>query len=298
MALPRTVKIVEVSPRDGLQNEPELVPTGAKIELINMLSASGLKVIEAGSFVSPKLLPQLADTAKVLAGIEQYPDVLYPVLVPNKKGFDRALAAQATSIAVFTTPSETFSIKNTNATIKESMTRTAEVIKLAKSHGFFVRAYLSCVLGCPYEGKISPRKVADLVKVLSELGADEISLGDTIGIGTPKSTSQLLEVVLSTMSVENVAVHFHDTYGMALANIYAALLMGVQTIDASVGGLGGCPYAKGATGNVATEDVVYMLSRMDIDTHVNLDKLIDAAQFITQILGRPSQARITQIKSL
>jgi len=292
MGLPKRVEIVEVSPRDGLQNETQTVPTPIKIEFINQLADTGLRVIEVTSFVSPKWIPQLADGREVFQGITQKPGVRYPVLVPNTKGLENALACGVKEIAVFTTPSEQFSQKNTNCSAAESLERIAEVMKVAKTRQLRVRAYLSCVLGCPYEGEILPEKVAALATQLVTMGCDEISLGDTIGIGTPVKTAQLLETVCRQVPPQQLAVHFHDTYGQALANIYVALEHGIAVIDCSVAGLGGCPYAKGATGNVATEDVVYMLNGMGIETGVDLKKLISVGRFISQQLNRQPQSKV------
>jgi len=292
MTVPSNVKIVEVSPRDGLQNESQIIPTNIKIDLINRLSDTGLSVIEATSFVSPKWIPQLADGAEVFQGIEKKPGVIYPVLVPNLKGLENALAVGVTDIAVFTTPSEQFSQKNTHCSVAESMERIKEVMVLAKKNKLRVRAYLSCVLGCPYEGEIAPAKVALLAKQLLDLGCQEISLGDTIGVGTPLKTKKLLELVSKQIPIKQIAVHFHDTYGQALANIFAALELGIAIIDSAVSGIGGCPYAKGATGNVATEDVVYMLHGMGIKTGVDLEKLILVGRFISQQLNQPSHSKV------
>lgn len=294
MTFPTSVQIVEVGPRDGLQNEKEIIPVDVKVELISRLAAAGLSVIEAGSFVSPKWVPQLADGAQVLAKLPTSTMVRYPVLVPNLKGFDLAMSAGAKEIAVFTTPSELFSKKNTNCTVEESVARIGEVIIAAKEHNLRVRAYLSCVLGCPYEGKMSPVKVADLAKSVYDMGADEVSLGDTIGVGTPLQAKIMIESVAEHVPLSRLAVHFHDTFGQALANIYAALEMGIAIVDSSVAGLGGCPYAKGATGNVATEEVVYMLNGMGIETGVDLQKLIDAGRYVMAHLGRESASRLTK----
>lgn len=292
MSFPTNVTIVEVSPRDGLQNEAIIIPTAIKIALIDQLADTGLRVIEAASFVSPKWVPQFADAQEVLQGIHKKDGVCYPVLVPNLKGFDLARAAQATDIAVFATASEQFALRNTNCTVAESLQRIAEVVAAARLHNIKVRAYLSCVLGCPYEGEIAPNKTAELAAELMQLGCYEISLGDTIGVGTPLKTQRLLEVVSKKVPVNQLAVHFHDTYGQALANIYAALTFGVATIDSSVAGIGGCPYAKGATGNVATEDVVYLLNGMGIHTGVDLPKLIKVGRFISAQLGRIPQSKV------
>ena len=284
--------IVEVSPRDGLQNEAVFVPTDIKISFINKLSQTGLKVIEATSFVSPKRIPALADGAAVLHGITKTPGVRYPVLVPNVQGFEAALAAGADEIAIFTTPSEAFSQKNTHCSVEESLTRMQSVTALAKQHRLRVRAYVSCVLGCPYEGEISPEKVRDLSATLLAMGCDEISLGDTIGVGTPLATKALLNCVQTAVPIDQIAVHFHDTYGQALVNIYAALECGVSIIDSSVAGIGGCPYAKGAAGNVATEDVVYLLNGLGIQTGVDLNALVDAGRFIAAYLNHLPFSRV------
>ncbi len=292
MSFPTFVKMVEVSPRDGLQNEATLVPADIKIAFINALSDTGLSVIEATSFVSAKWVPQLADNLSVFQGITQKKGVSYPVLVPNLAGFKAALAAGVKEVAVFTTPSEQFSQHNTNCTVAESVARIAEVITAAQANNIRVRGYLSCVLGCPYEGEISPYAVADLAEKLLQLGCYEISLGDTIGVGTPAKTKILLETVKKKIPVEQLAVHFHDTYGQALANIYVALECGVHVVDSSVSGLGGCPYAKGATGNVASEDVLYLLNGLGIETGVDLKKLVSAGQYISNYLQKQSQSKV------
>lgn len=292
MTFPKHVKIVEVSPRDGLQNETSIISTNIKIDFIDRLSETGLSAIEVTSFVSPKWIPQLADAKDVLAGIQKKPGLNYSVLVPNVKGLEHAMAAGAQEIAVFTTPSEAFAMKNTNCTVPESIERIRGVIETAKKHTIPVRAYLSCVLGCPYEGEISPDKVAALAEMLYAMGCDEISLGDTIGVGTPIKTQQMLIQVAKRVPLACLAVHFHDTYGQALANIYAALELGVATIDASVAGLGGCPYANGASGNVATEDVVYMLNGMNIETGIDLNKLVEVGRYICAQLGQQPQSKV------
>ncbi|KAG2559904.1 hypothetical protein PVAP13_8KG011900 [Panicum virgatum] len=282
--LPSFVKIVEVGPRDGLQNEKGNVPTSVKIQLIHKLVAAGLSVVEATSFVSPKWVPQLADAKEVLKGIQQMPNVRYPVLTPNLRGFEAAVAAGAKEIAVFASASESFSKSNINCTIEESLVRYRDVTAAAKKHGLLIRGYVSCVIGCPVEGAIDPSKVAYVAKELYNMGCSEISLGDTIGVGTPVA---MLEAVMSFVPVDKIAVHFHDTYGQALANILVSLQMGISIVDSSVSGLGGCPYAKGATGNVATEDVVYMLHGLGIETNVDLNKLMEAGNYISKHLGRP-----------
>lgn len=293
MTLPKKVKLVEVGPRDGLQNEKIIVPASVKIDFINQLSDTGLSVIEATSFVSPKWIPQLADHKEVFQGIIQKEKVSYPVLVPNIKGFENALASGVREIAVFTTPSESFSRHNTNTTVAESLQNISEIITAAKANQIRVRGYLSCVLGCPYEGNIAPNAVAEMAEKLIALGCYEISLGDTIGVGTPGKTDYLLKKVIEKIPREKIAVHFHDTYGQALTNIYVALLNGVSVIDSSVAGLGGCPYAAGASGNVASEDVLYMLNGLDIETGVDLNKLIAAGRFITNALGKSVQSKVS-----
>ena len=294
MAIPKRVKMVEVGPRDGLQNEATPVPAAVKIELIRRLADAGLPVVEAGAFVSPKWVPQMADSAEVLRGIARKPGVSYPVLVPNMKGLEAALAAGAEEIAVFTAASETFSQKNTNCSIAEGLARFREVCAAAGRQRLKVRGYVSCVLGCPYEGEVPPEGVADVAERLAELGCYEVSLGDTIGTGTPGKTQAMIEAVSRRVPVERLAGHFHDTYGQALANCYAALECGVAALDSSVAGLGGCPYAKGATGNVASEDLLYMLDGLGIETGVSLARLIDAGAFISGFLGREPGSRVAR----
>lgn len=291
MQWPTRVKMVEVGPRDGLQNEPEIVPAQIKIGLIDRLSEAGLPVIEATSFVSPKWVPRMADAAQVMAGIRRRNGVRYPVLVPNMKGLEGALAANADEIAVFAAATETFSQKNTNCSIAESFERFAPVAKMALDHGLRVRGYISVVLGCPYEGEVAPQAVADVARRLLDLGCYEVSFGDTVGAGTPGKTRRVIEAIATHVALDKLAGHFHDTYGQAVANIYAALEMGVAVFDSSVAGLGGCPYSPGATGNVATEDVLYLLQGLGIETGVDMDKLLDAAQYICDFLGRPSASR-------
>ncbi|CAI5695259.1 unnamed protein product [Oreochromis niloticus] len=293
-ALPGKVKIVEVGPRDGLQNEKTLVPTEAKIKLINMLSDSGLSVIEATSFVSPKWVPQMADQVEVMKGISRKPGVTYQVLTPNLQGFQAAVKAGAPEVAIFGAASELFSKKNINCSVDESLQRFDEVMKAAKEAGMPVRGYVSCVVGCPYEGKVAPEKVAHVAKRLYSMGCYEISLGDTIGVGTPGSMAQMLEAVTKEVPVSALAVHCHDTYGQALANILVALQMGISVVDSSVAGLGGCPYAQGASGNVSTEDVVYMLHGLGIETGVDLSKLMDAGAFICRTLNRKTSSKVAQ----
>lgn len=294
MTMPNKVKIVEVGPRDGLQNEKTIITAKTKIQFIDKLSDTGLKVIEATSFVSPKWVPQLADSSEVFSGIQKKSGVRYPVLIPNVKGLESALAVGVKDIAVFTTPSEMFSQKNTNCTVAESIERIAEIIKAAKPHQLTVRGYLSCVLGCPYEGDIAPEKVAELAEKLLQLGCHEISLGDTIGVGTPLKTKKLIERVAKRVPLKQLAVHFHDTYGQALANIFASLECGISIVDSSVAGLGGCPYAKGASGNVATEDVVYMLNGMGIETGVDLEQLIAVGNEIAKKLGCETMSKVSR----
>jgi hydroxymethylglutaryl-CoA lyase len=295
MTYPKKVRIVEVGPRDGLQNEKSTVSVETKVALIDKLSASGLRSIEAGAFVSPKWVPQMADTDKVYAAISKKPGVSYPVLVPNAKGMEAAIAAGVEEIAVFAAASETFSQKNINCSIAESIERFRPVVDEAKKHGIKVRGYVSCVLGCPYEGEIKPEAVVKVAKTLHEMGCYEISLGDTIGTGTPEKTRLLLQAVKKEVPVAALAVHFHDTYGQALANILVALEEGISVVDSAAGGLGGCPYAKGATGNVATEDVLYMLNGMDIDTGVSLEKVAEAGRFIADALQRPLVSKVGQV---
>ncbi|MGH8771528.1 MAG: hydroxymethylglutaryl-CoA lyase [Burkholderiales bacterium] len=291
MTFPKRVKIIEVGPRDGLQNEATTVPTQVKIELIKRLVDSGLKVVEAGSFVSPKWVPQMADSAEVLAVLPRKPGVRYPVLVPNMQGLEAALAAGAQEVAIFAAATETFSKKNINCSIDESIDRFFPICEAVLGEGIRVRGYISCVLGCPYEGEVDAQRVAILAQVLFDMGCYEISLGDTIGVGTPLKTKRLIEAVSERVPVQNLAGHFHDTYGQALANIFASLECGVAVFDSSVAGLGGCPYAPGATGNVATEDVLYMLDGMGIETGVDMQKLIAAGQYICDQLARPTNSK-------
>ncbi len=294
-ALPEAVKVVEVGPRDGLQNEQQIVPAAVKIEFIERLATAGLRTIEATSFVSPRWIPQLADAEEVMQGIRPRGGTRYPVLVPNEKGMQRALAAGASEIAVFTAASETFNRKNINAGIDESLARFEPVAALARQHDIAMRGYISCVLGCPYEGKIDPQNVVRVARALEALGCYEVSLGDTIGVGTPVESRKLVEEVARVVALERLAVHFHDTRGQALANIYACLETGVQVVDASVSGLGGCPYAGGATGNVATEDLVYMLHGLEISTGIDLDALLDAGEFINDALDRQPASKLGRI---
>ena len=285
------VTIVEVGPRDGLQNEKQILPTSLKVELIERLGRCGLPAIEAGSFVSPKWVPQMAGTKDVLAAITPLPGTRYPVLVPNMQGLELAIEAGATEIAIFAAASESFSQRNTNCSISESMTRLESVAKHAKARGMRVRGYVSCVLGCPYEGEIEAPAVVAVCDQLMQLNCDEISLGDTIGTGTPARANALVKSVEAVVPVTRLAVHFHDSYGQALANILACLDAGIRNIDSSVSGLGGCPYAKGASGNVASEDVVYMLHGLGLDTGIDLDALAITGDWISKQLGRPNNSR-------
>lgn len=288
------VKIVEVGPRDGLQNEPGEVPTAVKLELIERLADAGLSSVEATAFVSPKWVPQMADHTEVLERIRRKPGVSYPVLTPNLKGFEAARAAGATEVAIFGAASEAFSRKNINCSIVESLERFRPVAEAARKADVKVRGYVSCVLGCPYEGEVAPQRVADVAGALYEMGCYEVSLGDTIGVGTPGKTKAMLEACASRVPLERLAGHYHDTYGQALANIYASLETGVRTFDASVAGLGGCPYAAGASGNVATEDVIYMLHGLSMDTGVDLDKVVDIGQWICSVLRRVPSSKVNQ----
>ena len=294
MGLPQRVKIVEVGPRDGLQNEPQLVPAAVKVELIDRLGQAGLKAIEATAFVSPKWVPQMGDAAEVMASLPRRHGVSYPVLVPNLKGFEQALAAGVGEIAVFGAASEAFSQKNINCSIAESLERFRPVAEAARSHNIRVRGYVSCVLGCPYQGEVRPAAVAEVAARLLEMGCYEVSLGDTIGVGTPASVARMLDAVALLVPVERLAGHYHDTWGMALANIYASLEMDVAVFDASVAGLGGCPYAAGASGNVATEDVVYLLHGLGIETGIDLERLVDAGAYICAELGRAPSSKVAR----
>ncbi|HEY8069728.1 MAG TPA: hydroxymethylglutaryl-CoA lyase [Burkholderiales bacterium] len=284
--LPGRVRIVEVGPRDGLQNEKGEVPTAIKVELIERLADAGISAVEATAFVSPKWIPQMADHTEVLERIRRKPGVSYPVLTPNLKGFEAARAAGATEVAVFGAASEAFSKKNINCSIAESLERFRPVVEAAKENSVKVRGYISCVVACPYKGEVKPAKVAEVAGALYDMGCYEISLGDTIGAGTPGKTRAMIEACMKRVPVAKLAGHYHDTYGQALANIYASLELGVATFDSSVSGLGGCPYAKGASGNVATEDVLYMLEGLGIETGVDLEKVVDAGIWISSILKR------------
>ena len=294
MNLPKHVKIVEVGPRDGLQNEKQAIDTATKVALIARLGASGLKTIEATAFVSPKWVPQMADNAEVMRQITRLNGVTYPVLTPNLKGLEAALATGVTEVAVFAAASEAFSQKNINCSISESIERFVPVIESAREHGVAVRGYVSTVVGCPYQGDVPPEKVAEVAKALFDLGCYEISLGDTIGVGTPLKVQTMLAEVSKAVPMDKLAGHFHNTYGMAIANIYASLQMGMAVFDASVAGLGGCPYAKGASGNVATEDVVYLLNGLGIDSGVDLTSLVETAVWVSAQLGRAPASNVAK----
>ncbi|HEY6131726.1 MAG TPA: hydroxymethylglutaryl-CoA lyase [Halioglobus sp.] len=296
MTLPKKVRLVEVGPRDGLQAEPQTIPLDAKLQLIDDLAEAGHTYIEAGSFVNPKWVPQMADSEQVFAGMKRRAGVRYCALTPNLRGFERALAAGADEVAIFAAASETFSHKNINCGIDESLQRFSELTAAAQQHHIPVRGYVSCVLGCPFEGEVSPQAVADTTGKLLALGCYEVSLGDTIGVGSAGSMQRLLNVLLARFKPEELAVHCHDTYGQALSNILIALQHGIPTVDASVAGLGGCPYAPGASGNVATEDVVYMLHGMGIETGLALDKLIAAGSRISATLGRVNASAVAQAR--
>ncbi|WP_291993735.1 hydroxymethylglutaryl-CoA lyase [Candidatus Accumulibacter sp. ACC003] len=295
MALPKRVKLVEVGPRDGLQNEPQIVPTAIKVELIERLADAGLSVVEATSFVSPRWVPQMGDNSEVLRALlaspRRRPQVSYPVLTPNLKGFDAAIEAGAQEVAIFGAASETFSQKNINCSVAESLKRFAAVVDAASALEIPVRGYVSCVVACPYEGVIDPQRTAWVARQLLDMGCYEVSLGDTIGAGTPAAVRRMIEACAAVVPIKRLAGHYHDTYGMAIANIYASLEMGMAVFDSSIAGLGGCPYAAGASGNVATEDVVYLLDGLAIESGVDLGKLLAAGQFITRHLGRESASK-------
>ena len=294
MNYPAHVNIIDVGPRDGLQNEKQPVPAAVKIELVHRLQNAGLREIEVTSFVSPKWVPQMADNAEVMAGMARQPGVRYSVLTPNLKGFEAALTTQPDEIVVFGAASEAFSQKNINCSIAESIERFAPVVEAALAVGIAVRGAMSCTVGCPYEGEIAPERVAYLAGLMKSIGVQRVDVADTIGVGTPLKVQKALEATLKYFDIDAISGHFHDTYGQALSNTLAALQLGVWNYQSSVAGLGGCPYAKGATGNVATEDVVYLLHGMGIDTGIDLDALIDAGQFISDHLGRPSQSRVAR----
>lgn len=291
MSLPNHVKIVEVGPRDGLQNEKETIPAEVKIELIDRLSDAGFGNVEAASFVSPKWVPQMATSTQVMAAIRRKPGVIYSALTPNMQGLEAAIAAKADEVVIFGAASEAFSQRNVNCSIADSIERFRQVAQVAKRQGMRLRGSISCSFGCPYQGAVSAESVADVVRRLRELGCDEIDIADTIGVATPKQVQLVMERVAQEFPIDSVSGHFHDTYGQAIANIYASMEVGISIFHSSVAGLGGCPYAKGATGNVATEDVLYLMNRLDIDTGIDLDAVVDAGQFIAQHLGRKAASR-------
>ena len=293
MKYPARVKLIDVGPRDGLQNEKQPVPAAVKIELVQRLQDAGLKEIEVTSYVSPKWVPQMADNAEVMAGIHRQSGMLYSVLTPNLKGFEAALAGKPDEIVVFGAASEAFSQKNINCSIAESIERFAPVVQAALDAGIAVRGAMSCTVGCPYEGEIAPEKVGYVAGLMKGIGVQRVDVADTIGVGTPRKVQRAIEATLQHFGVDEVSGHFHDTYGQALSNTLAALELGVWNFQSSVAGLGGCPYAKGATGNVATEDVVYMLHGMGIETGIDLDKLIDAGKFVSDFLGRKPNSRVS-----
>ena len=297
MSLPTHVRLVEVGPRDGLQNEAQPISVADKVRLVDDLTDAGVSYIEVGSFVSPKWVPQMAGSADVFASIRQQPGITYAALAPNLRGFEDALAAGVKEVAVFAAASEAFSQRNINCSISESLQRFAPIMQAAREHGVKVRGYISCVLGCPYEGQVDAEQVAPIARELRDMGCYEVSLGDTIGTGTPGATRRLFEVVGAQVPRAELAGHFHDTYGQALANVYASLLEGVNVFDSSVAGLGGCPYAKGASGNVASEDLLYLLQGLGIKTGIDLDKLIDAGQHISAVLGRASGSRVARARA-
>lgn len=293
------VRIVEVGPRDGLQNERQTIPTATKLDLIRRLAGAGVRTIEATSFVSPKWVPQMADHAEIMAGLPsaaEFPGVNYPVLTPNLKGFEAALAAGAQEVAVFAAASEAFSQKNINCSIAESIDRFAPIMAAAQAAGVRVRGYISCVVGCPYEGAVAPQRVADVAERLRDMGCYEVSLGDTIGVGTPASVARMLDAVAARVPMAQLAGHYHDTWGMGVANVFESWRLGVRVFDSSVAGLGGCPYAKGATGNVATEDLVWLLHGLGAPTGIDLDALVDAGAWISAQLGRTTNSRVARAR--
>ncbi|PRY70644.1 hydroxymethylglutaryl-CoA lyase [Halomonas ventosae] len=292
MAFPKQVRLVEVGPRDGLQNEPEPISTTTKLELIERLGAAGIRYIEAASFVSPKWVPQMADHQQVMKNLARRDGVTYAALTPNLKGLEGALECGVEEVAVFGAASEAFSQKNINCSVAESLARFEPVLERAQQAGVRVRGYVSCVMGCPYEGEIAPAKVAEVAKALYDMGCYEVSLGDTIGTGTPLKAKRMIEAVSRDIPMDKLAAHFHDTYGQALANLYAVLEEGIAVLDSSVAGLGGCPYAKGASGNVASEDVVYLLNGLGIETGIDLDALAATGTWITQTIGRPNRSKV------
>ncbi|MEC6743457.1 hydroxymethylglutaryl-CoA lyase [Pseudomonas qingdaonensis] len=297
MSLPTHVRLVEVGPRDGLQNEAQPISVADKVRLVDDLTDAGVSYIEVGSFVSPKWVPQMAGSADVFASIRKQPGITYAALAPNLRGFEDALAAGVKEVAVFAAASEAFSQRNINCSISESLQRFAPIMQAAREHGVKVRGYISCVLGCPYQGQVDAEQVAPIARELRDMGCYEVSLGDTIGTGTPGATRRLFEVVGAQVPRAELAGHFHDTYGQALANVYASLLEGINVFDSSVAGLGGCPYAKGASGNVASEDLLYLLQGLGIETGIDLDKLIDAGQRISAVLGRASGSRVARARA-
>ena len=297
MSLPTHVRLVEVGPRDGLQNEAQPISVADKVQLVDALTAAGLGYIEVGSFVSPKWVPQMAGSADVFAQIQRKPGVTYGALAPNLRGFEDAVAAGVKEVAVFAAASEAFSQRNINCSINESLERFAPIMEAAKQHGVSVRGYVSCVLGCPYEGHVAPEQVARVARELYGMGCYEISLGDTIGTGTAGATRKMFDVVSADVPREKLAGHFHDTYGQAMANVYASLLEGIAVFDSSIAGLGGCPYAKGASGNVATEDVLYLLNGLGIETGVDMPQLLVAGQQICDVLGRVTGSRVAKARS-
>lgn len=296
MTFPTHVRLIEVGPRDGLQNEAQPISVADKVQLVNALTDAGLGYIEVGSFVSPKWVPQMAGSAEVFAQIQHKPGVVYGALTPNMRGFEDAVAAGVKEVAVFAAASEAFSQRNINCSINKSLERFVPIMESARQHGISVRGYVSCVLGCPYEGQVSAQQVAAVAKELYAMGCYEVSLGDTIGTGTPSATRAMFEAVGAYVPRDKLAGHFHDTYGQAMVNIYASLLEGINVFDSSVAGLGGCPYAKGASGNVATEDVLYMLNGMGIETGVDMDKLLLAGQHICNVLGRVTGSRVAKAR--
>ena len=291
MSYPSKVKLVDVGPRDGLQNEKSPVPAAVKIELVHRLQDAGLKEIEVTSFVSPKWVPQMADAADVMAGMKRKPGVRYSVLTPNMKGFEAALASKPDEIVVFAAASEAFSQRNINCSIAESIERFSPVVAAAKAAGIYTRGAISCAVGCPYEGDVAPERVEMVARLMKSIGVQHMGVADTIGVGTPQKVQKALEAALQHYAIDDISGHFHDTYGQALANTLISLQMGIWQFDTSVAGLGGCPYAKGATGNVATEDVVYLLHGLGIDTGIDMDRLVDAGQFISEFLGRKPNSR-------
>ena len=297
MNLPTYVRLVEVGPRDGLQNEAQPISVADKVQLVDALTEAGLSYIEVGSFVSPKWVPQMAGSADVFARIQRKPGVVYGALAPNLRGFEDAVSAGVKEVAVFAAASEAFSQRNINCSISESLARFEPIIEAARQQGISVRGYVSCVLGCPYEGQVSAQQVAAVAKALYAMGCYEVSLGDTLGTGTPTATRRMFEAVTAYVPREKLAGHFHDTYGQALVNIYASLQEGISVFDSSIAGLGGCPYAKGASGNVATEDVLYLLNGLGIDTGIDLERLIGAGQQISQVLGRPTGSRVAKVRN-